>query len=52
MLKMIVRRLLTNVQFPYVQFHCASLTGAQMYDPFWEAVMHIENIGLKVWIHL
>ena len=51
MLMMMVRGLLTNLQFPYVQFPCANLTGEQMYDPFWEAVMRIENIGLKVWIY-
>ena len=49
MLVMIVRGLLTNLQFPYAQFPCHNLTGDQMYDPFWEAVMRIENIGLKVY---
>ncbi len=48
---MMVRGLLTNLQFPYAQFPCHNLAGDQMYDPLWEAVIHIENIGLKVSIH-
>lgn len=48
MLVMMVRGLLTNLQFPYAQFPCSNLTGEQMYNPFWEAVMRIENVGLKV----
>ena len=41
MLVMMVRGLLTNLQFPYVQFPCTNLTGEQIYDPFWEAVMRM-----------
>ena len=43
MLVMMMRGLLTNSQFP-----CHNSTGDQMYDLFWEAVMHIENIGLGI----
>ncbi len=48
MLVIMVRGLFTKLQFPYAQFPCASVSGDLLYDPFWEAVFRIENIGLKV----
>lgn len=48
MLVFLVRGLFTNLQFPYGQFPCSSLSGDQIYQPFWEAVSRIELIGLKV----
>ena len=48
MLVFMVRGLFSKLQFPYVQFSCTSLTGVQMYDPFWEAVGRLETMELKV----
>ena len=48
MMVFMVRGLFNSLQFPYAQFPCANLSGDMLYDPFWEAVMRIENCGLKV----
>ena len=48
MMVFMVRGLFSSLQFPYAQFPCAELTGELLYDPFWEAVKRIENVGLKV----
>ena len=48
MMVFMVRGLFTRLQFPYVQFPCAHLSGEQLYEPFWEAVGRIETCGLKV----
>ena len=48
MMVFMVRGLFNSLQFPYAQFPCAELSGEMLYDPFWEAVMRIENCGLKV----
>lgn len=48
MLVILVRGLFSQLKFPYAQFPCTSLSGDQMYDPFWEAVGRLELCGLKV----
>ena len=48
MMVFMVRGLFSKLQFPYVQFPCAQLTGDLLFDPFWEAVYRIERLGLKV----
>ena len=48
MVVIMVRGLFTNLQFPYSQFSCASVTGDLLFDPFWEAVSRLECCGLKV----
>ena len=48
MVVIMVRGLFTRLQFPYVQFPCASVTGDLLFNPFWEAVSRIECCGLKV----
>ena len=48
MMVFMVRGLFSKLQFPYVQFHCAQLTGDLLFDPFWEAVYRIERCELKV----
>lgn len=48
MLVLMVWGLFTKFQFAYAQFPCASISGYQMYDIFWEAVERIERCGLKV----
>ena len=49
MMVFMVRGLFNSLQFPYVQFPCAELSGELLYDPFWEAVRRVENCGLKVY---
>lgn len=46
-----VRGLCTSLQYPYAQFACNSLKGHQMYRPVLEAMLRLENIGLKVNMH-
>ena len=48
MLVIMVRGLLSKLNFPYVQFACANLTGDQLVDPVWEAIARLERQGLKV----
>jgi len=48
MLVFMVRGLFNSLQFAYAQFPSADLSGELLYDPFWEAVMRLENCGLKV----
>ena len=48
MMVFMVRRLFTNLQYPYVQFPVHSLTGDLLFDPFWEAVSRLERQGVKV----
>ncbi len=48
MLVIMVRGLMTKLQFPYVQFTCVNLTGTQIYPLFWEAVYRVERCELKV----
>ena len=48
MMVFMVRGLFNSLQFPYAQFPCSELTGELLYEPFWEAVSRIENVGLKV----
>jgi len=43
-----VRGLFTQLQFPYAQFSCASVSGDLLYDPFWEAVCQLERLGFKL----
>ena len=48
MLVFMVRGLLSNLEFPYAQFPCTTLTGEQIFVPFWEAVSRLECCGFKV----
>ena len=48
MLVLMVRGLFSKLQFPYVQFPCTSLSGDQMFEPFWEAVERLERCGFRV----
>ncbi len=48
MLVLMVRGLITRLEFPYAQFPCCDVTRDQMFDPFWEAVRRLETVGLKV----
>ena len=48
MLVLMVRGLFIHLQFPYAQFACSSVTGDQLFNPFWEAVMRLERCGFMV----
>ena len=48
MLVLMVRGLFILLQFPYAQFACSSVTGDQLFNPFWEAVMRLERCGFLV----
>ena len=48
MMVFMVRGLFTTLQFPYAQFPVMSVSGDQLYEPFWEAIGRLENCGLKV----
>ena len=48
MMVFMVRGLFTKLQFPYAQFPVMSVSGDQLYEPFWEAIGRLENCGLKV----
>jgi len=48
MLVIMVRGLVSKLNFPYAQFACANLTGDQLVDPVWEAIARLERQGLKV----
>ena len=48
MLVVMVRGLFINLQFPYAQFACSSVTGDQVFNPFWECVMHLKRCGFMV----
>ena len=48
MLVLMVRGLLSRLEFPYAQFPCTALTGDQLFVPFWEAVCRLERCGFKV----
>ena len=43
LLVLMVRGLFSDLQFPYAQFPCASLSGEQIYHIFWEAVERLER---------
>ena len=48
MLVLYVRGLFSDLEFPYAQFACKSLSGDMLFNPFWEAVYRLERMGLKV----
>ena len=47
MFTIMVRGLFTQLQFPYAQFPCKTISGDLLYDPFWEAVSRIERLVLN-----
>lgn len=52
MVVMMVKGLFSSLTFAYAQFPCASLTGEQLFNPFWEAVLRLERLEFKVKIIL
>uniref|UniRef100_A0A1X7UP11 Uncharacterized protein n=1 Tax=Amphimedon queenslandica TaxID=400682 RepID=A0A1X7UP11_AMPQE len=43
-----VKKLFHPFRFVYAQFPCASIAGELLFNPFWESVFRLENIGFKV----
>ena len=48
MLVLMVKGLFTKLKFPYIQIPCISVSGHQMFHPFWDAVCRLERCGFKV----
>ena len=48
MLVFMVRGLVCNLNYPYVQFACNDISGSLMIDPMWEAVSRLERLGFCV----
>ena len=48
MLVIMVRGLFSQLEYPYAQFRCNSLSSDEIFDPFWEAVARLERLGFKV----
>lgn len=48
MLVLLVKGLFSKLKFPYAQFPCTTLSGYQMYEPFWDAVCRLERCGFNV----
>jgi len=48
MLVLMVRGLFQKLNYPYVQFACANLSGDQLFDPVWQAVSQLERLGFCV----
>jgi len=50
MVVLMVRGLISKLNFPYVQFACADLSGDQLIDPVWEAISRLERQGFRVMV--
>lgn len=48
MMVFMVRGIFSTLRFPYASFPCCSLTGEQLFSPFWESVFRLERLGFKV----
>lgn len=48
MLALMVRGIFTSLQFPYAHFPTQALSGDSLFAIIWEAVEHLERLGLKV----
>jgi len=48
MLVLMVRGLVSNLNFPYAQFACATLSGDLLVDPVWKAIARLERQGIRV----
>ena len=47
-LVIMVRGLLSKLNFPYAQFACTNLSGDLLVDPVWEAISRLERQGIRV----
>ena len=48
MLVMMVRGLFYKLNYPYTQFGCANLSGDQLFDLVWQAILRLERLGFCV----
>ena len=48
MLVMMVPGLFYKLNYPYAQFGCANLSGDQLFDPVWQAILRLERLGFCV----
>ena len=48
MLSFYVRGIFTNVNFPYAHFPTRGATAGELYPLVWDAILHLEMLGLKV----
>ena len=48
MLSFYVRGIFTNVNFPYAHFPIRGATAGELYLLVWDAILHLEMLGLKV----
>ena len=48
MLVMMARGLFYKLNYPYAQFGCANLSGDQLFDPVWQAILRLERLGFCV----
>ena len=48
MLGLMVRGLFFKLNYPYAQFACDSLGGDLLFDPIWEAISRLEQLGFRV----
>jgi len=48
MLVIMVRGLVSNLNFPYAQFPCGTWSGDLLVDPVWEAISRLERQGIRV----
>ena len=49
MMAFMVKGLFTSLRFPYVHFPCTSISGEQIFSPFWQSVFRLEKMGFKVY---
>lgn len=49
MMAFMVKGLFTSLRFPYVHFPCTSISGEQIFSPFWQSVFRLEKMGVKVY---
>lgn len=48
MMTFMVRGLFSSLQYPYAPFPCHQVKGDLLFNPFWEAVLHLERCEFKV----
>ena len=48
MMVLMVRGLISKLNFPYVQFVCGDLSDDLLVDPVWEAISRLQRQGFRV----
>ena len=52
LLVLMVRGLFCKLNYPYAQFACNDISGALMFDSFWEAISRLERLGFFIFLVL